>query len=367
MMMKPIKTTGLSSSSTLAAAVVSACVVGALFLTGCATAPLRPDPVYFPPAPAVPRAVHLKSFNSLADLVPPKASWTDIFCGGAVSPFVSVPAGVAFAGDSLYVCDTGGRTVHRWNLATGQAKRFGLHGEVRLATPVDVAVDRAGAAYVADTGRGEVVAFDASGESTRQFKPDGQESYRPVAVAVHESRLYVADVASHRIDVFSTADGRALGAFGKIGSDPGTFYYPMGLATDAAGNVLVSDMMNARVQVFDAEHQHTLSFGQPGNRYGDLGKPKRLAVGPDGTIFVADAEFARVHLFNTQGQLLMLLGDGGDGPGGTPMPAGVAVAVTLPERLASMVPDGFDARYLLFVTNTVGSKRISLYAVGPGR
>ena len=338
-----------------------------MFLTGCASAPLRPDPVYFPPSPATPHAVHLKSFNSLANLVPPKASWTDIFCGGAVSPYVSVPAGIAFAGDSLYVCDTGSNTVHRWNLATGQAKRLGAHGDIWLSTPVDVAVDQAGTAYVADTGRGEVVAFDANGECTRQFKPDGRKSYRPVAVAVQGSRLYVADVASHQIDVFSATDGQQVGAFGRVGSDPGTFYYPVGLANDATGNILVSDMMNARVQVFDADHQQVGSFGQPGDRYGDLGKPKRLAVGPDGTIFVADAGFARVHLFNSQGQLLMLLGADGDSPGGTPMPAGVAVAATLPDRLASIVPEGFDARYFLFVTNTVGPKRISLFAVGTGR
>ena len=367
MTMKPMKTTGLSSSSMLTGVGVLACACGGMFLTGCAAVPLRSDPVYFPPSPAAPHAVHLKSFNSLADLVPPKVSWVDMFRGQGPSPHVSVPGGVAYGGDSLYVCDTGSGIVHRWNLATGEASRLGALGEIRLSTPVDVAVDRAGTAYVADTGRGEVVAFDATGECTGQFKPDGRESYRPVAVAVHGSRLYVADVASHQIDILSTADGQALGAFGKIGSDPGTFYYPMGLATDAAGNVLVSDMMNARVQVFNAGGEHTLSFGQPGDRYGDLGKPKRLAVGPGGTIFVADAEFARVHLFNNQGELLMLLGADGDGPGGTPMPAGVAVAATLPDRLAAMVPDGFGAQYFVFLTNTVGTKRVSLYAIGTGR
>jgi DNA-binding beta-propeller fold protein YncE len=328
---------------------------------------LRPDPVYFPPPPATPHAVHLKSFNSLADLVPPKVSWVDIIRGGAVSPHVETPTGIAFAGDSLYVCDTGNGTVHCWNLATGEARRLGAHGDVQLTTPVDVAVGMAGEVYVADSGRGEVVAFDRSGACTRQFQPEGREGYRPVAVAVHDSRIYTADLASHQVDVFSTAHATAVGAFGQVGSESGTFYYPVGLASDAAGNVLVSDMMNARVQVFGSGHVHVRSIGQPGDRYGDLGKPKGVAVGPDGTIFIADADFARVHLFNSQGQLLMLLGQEGSGPGGTPMPSGLATATTLPERLRAMVPDDFRADYFLFVTNTTGPKRISLYAIGVGR
>ncbi len=46
------------------------------------------------------------------------------------------------------------------------------------------------------------------------------------------------------------------------------------------------------------------------------------------------------------------------------MPAGVPVAPTLPEKHASLVPTGFDAGYFLFTTNTIGTKRISLFAVG---
>ena len=38
------------------------------------------------------------------------------------------------------------------------------------------------------------------------------------------------------------------------GHELGEFYYPMGVATNEHGDVLVSDMMNARVQVFDATH-----------------------------------------------------------------------------------------------------------------
>jgi hypothetical protein len=63
----------------------------------------------------------------------------------------------------------------------------------------------------------------------------------------------------------------------------------------------------------------------------------------------------------------MSLGEPQDQPGGTPLPVGVAIAPTLPDRLASLVPADFNARYFLFVSNSVGSRRISLFAIGERR
>ena len=346
--------------------VVSALICATLLSQGCASTSMRAEPVYFPSPPALPRVVHLRSFNSLGEMVPPRVSWVDFLRGTPPSPRVGTPGGIAFRDGRLYLCDTTINAVHVWDLADGQAKRLGVQGEPRLDKPVDVAVDQDGTVYVADTGRAEVVAFYADGTSSRSFKPAQRESYRPVAVAVDSSKLYAADIASHQIDVFSTSDGHLLHTFGTVGRDPGQFYFPMGLAVGTRGELVVSDMMNSRVQVFDSQFNPTLSMGQPGNRYGDMGKPKRLTVGPDGTVFIADVEFAHVHLFNDRGQLLMLMGGPEIGSGGTPMPAGIAVAENLPATLADLVPAGFQADYYVFVTNSAGAKRISLYAVGTG-
>ena len=307
--------------------------------------------------------MHLTSFNSIADLVSPERSWVQFFRGIAPSPHVHTPAGLAFRDDCLYVCDTGFDVVHRWDLRTGKAAKIGRDGEPRLLEPVDVTVDVTGAVYVADTGLGEVIAFQTDGTAIRRFKPAGPEGHQPVAVAVDGERLYVADIRVHQVHVFSTTDGKKLGSFGGIGGQTGRFHYPMGLAVAGDGNLCVADMMNSRVQVFDTAHNCVLSFGQPGDRYGDMGKPKRLAVGPDGVVFVGDVDFAHIHLFDKQGRLLMLFGGPDDGPGNTPLPAGIAVAPSLPPALTALVPPGFGADYFLFVANKIGPKRLSLYAV----
>lgn len=331
---------------------------------GCAPSGIRTEPVYFPPPPAEPRAVHLVSFNSLADVVPAKVNWVDALLGGrSASPFVRTPVGLAFQGETLYICDVTAGSILAWNLTTGRTRTLGRDGEVTLVTPVDVAADEWGSIYVADTGLSRVVAFDLATGGMRQLSPPDRDDYRPVAVAAAAGRLYVADAAAHQVDAYSLPDLELATSIGSVGSDDGNFYYPAGLAVAPDGRLVVADTFNSRVQVFDAAGNHTASFGQAGDRYGDMGKPKRVAVAPGGVVFVADSEFARVHLFDLQGRLLMLLGDD-SGPAAVAMPSAVAVAPTLPESLAEAVPAGFHAEYFLFLAESVGDRRLSLYAVG---
>lgn len=334
-------------------------------LSGCATPRITADLAYFPPPPATARVVHLKSFNRLYEIVAPQKSARSIVRGQGMGPFVGRPAGIDYRDGCLLVCDAKRGVVHIWNLATGEATKLGDTGSIRLSKPVAVAARADGTVYVADTERGEVVAFGNRGENAVRIKPPAAQEYRPVDVAVTGSRLYVADLVRHRIDIFDTTANQWLRSIGELGSHSGQFYYPMGIAASPNGGLLVSDSMNSRIQIFDAQYEVQFSFGRHGNRYGDLGKPRHLTVGPDGTIFVADPEFAHVHLFDSRGRLLMLLGGGDGQTGSTPLPTGVAVAKTLPETLvAALLPEGFTAKYYLFVSNGIGAKRISLYAVG---
>ncbi len=270
--------------------------------------------------------------------------------------------GLAWRGETLYICDTNVNYVHAWNLASSATRRIGAGGE--LKKPVAVAVDEHGRVFVADTVRGEVIAFDPSGSEIRRFQPPHATEYRPVAVAVSGSALSVADMTSHSIDVYSIPTGRVIRSIGERGSSSSSDSYPSGVSLDAAGQVYVSFMMNARVQVFDTDGRLARTIGMPGNRYGSLGTPKDIAVGPDGVSFVADAQFGCIHLFDPDGRVLLVIGGPRDEPGGTPLPNGMAIATLLPEKLLDLVPVGFKARYYVWVSNTTGQKRLALFAVG---
>jgi sugar lactone lactonase YvrE len=327
---------------------------------------VKPELVYFPSSPATARVVHLKSFNRLSELVPTRTTFVDLFRGRSAGSRVLRPNGIVYHDGHLYICDTGLRTVHDWDLATGRARRLGDSGPLTLSLPVAAAVDKAGAVFVADAAGGDVVGFDPATGFGRRYRPSARPGFKPVAVAVGEGRLYVADQDSLRIELFSIGDGSHLAGF-DVRDSAGGWALPTGLAIDDAGTLYVADMPAGRIMAFMQDGSLVRSIGQRGNRYGDLGQPKGVAIGPDDVLFVADAEFGHVHIFNADGRLLMLIGGPKDEPGGTPMPVGVAVAPSLPDHLTSLVPRDFAAHYFVFVTDAAGGKRISLFAVGSSR
>ena len=131
------------------------CAIG----PGCATPAPRANIVYFPKSASKARVIHLQSFNGLRDLVPRKPGFLELLRGGAAHPQVGRPAGLAYRDGHLYICDTQDNVVHDWNLSNGEARRIGRTGGLTLMEPVAVAVDDRGTVFVADTGRGEVVAY----------------------------------------------------------------------------------------------------------------------------------------------------------------------------------------------------------------
>ena len=58
-------------------------------------------------------------------------------------------------------------------------------------------------------------------------------------------RLYVADAANHRIQVFETS-GKLLDIWGKEGSDLGELCYPHDISFDSKGNLYITETLEGR-------------------------------------------------------------------------------------------------------------------------
>ena len=97
--------------------------------------------------------------------------------------------------------------------------------------------------------------------------------------------------------------------WGVVGSSPGQFAEPRGLAADARGNIYVADTKNNRIQIFDGNGQFVREFGSKGPGEGQLNEPCGLAVEPQGEVWVADTWNQRIAHFSAEGKPLGSLVD----------------------------------------------------------
>jgi sugar lactone lactonase YvrE len=192
----------------------------------------------------------------------------------------------------------------------------GLGGEMN--GPRGVATDAGGNVYVADTLNHRIQKLDSSGTWERAWGKGvlmhggagftvctaaanclagsagglGGEMNQPHGVATDaDGNVYVADTINHRIQKFDSS-GTWERAWGKgvnggagfevctaaanclAGSDGGLggeMFGPIGVATDASGNVYVADAGNNRVQKFDSSGTWERAWGKNVNGGGTFG------------------------------------------------------------------------------------------------
>jgi DNA-binding beta-propeller fold protein YncE len=175
-----------------------------------------------------------------------------------------------------------------------------------------------------------VAAFGPDWKLETYFGDDNLEHPGGVAIDEENRFLYVVDTAGQRVAVFDADSFKFLRYVGgppkSVGDDdPGTFSKPSNVAVDKEGNICVSDTMNNRVQIFDAEGKFISTFGKSGDGPGDFARPKGITIDADNHIWVADAFTNRVQIFDHEGHLLAFFGTGGDLPGQFGVPSGLYV------------------------------------------
>jgi sugar lactone lactonase YvrE len=284
--------------------------------------------ISFPAPPERARLVYRGELRSDRDVAAP-GFWRRVVSALAVERApdrLQAPFGLAFdPSGRLLVTDTARRAVIVFDRDRGAYHVISPSGADALALPLGVDADAQGRIYVADGLRGVVRVFSPDGDPVARLDARGALQ-RPTGLAVDRRRglLYVADTPAHVVRVLRL-DGTPVRELGGHGSGPGQMNYPTFLAVDGAGQLVVNDAMNFRVQIFDPEGQLASAFGKLGNGSGDMSRSKGVAVDQRGHVYVADALFDNFQIFDRAGRLLMFVGEQGRGPGQFWMPAGLAI------------------------------------------
>lgn len=172
------------------------------------------------------------------------------------------PGGIAIdqSRNRLYVADAKDSRIAVFDTTTlkfvgyfGSPGKPGLHENGTFNSPTNVAVDRKGMIYVADTWNYRVQILDANGKFVRAFGQQGDrpgEFIRPKGIAVDsEGHIYVADAEFNNFQILQP-DGTPLLAVGNLGTDPGQFALVAGLYIDPSDRIYTSEMFHGRLQVF---------------------------------------------------------------------------------------------------------------------
>lgn len=290
-----------------------------------ATWPLPPEP---------PRIRYVTTYRGADDFKPVKKPSRLVAmllgaqdAGAQPSDMMVKPYGVAISPEGrVYVADTAARRVFQFDTDAKTVSFVGERGGSRLTKPIGVAVDNQGTVFVADGTLKRVFGYAPDGRLTIAIGHDG-ELANPSGLAIDRAnrRLYVADAAKHQILSYSTVDGSPRPPIGKRGSEPGEFNFPTNLAVDGRGRLYVTDTLNFRIQIFNAEGKFVKTFGTLGDSPGYLNRPKGVGVDSQGHIYVIDASFNNFQIFDEDGQLLLYVGVGGNRPGEFFLPAGLSI------------------------------------------
>jgi DNA-binding beta-propeller fold protein YncE len=339
-----------------------ACAALVLVSMACATPARKQEaPVYFPPAPELPRIQFLVSIKGLKD-VEQQSSFNRFVVGERQDVRLDKPYGVAMHDGRIYVCDTNASVV----VFDLKAKRYGpmpgATGPGRLVQPINISIDAHGTKYVADPGRGQVVTFDRDDAYQNAYGTPG--AWRPVDAVAWEDRIYVADPANGLVKVFDKTTGGLVRSIGDSGEPQERLDRPTNLAFDNEGYLYVTDAGRFQVIKFDRDGHFKTTFGQPGDNLGHFARPKGIALDRDGRLYAVDASFNNVQVFNREGRLLMFFGEGGETEGQLLLPAKVSIDYDDVPYFQQYAGPQFRIEYLLLVTSQFGERSISVFGYG---
>jgi sugar lactone lactonase YvrE len=293
-----------------------------------------------------PRIEWLGAIGSAADLQS-GSNWLEklknlIF--GAEPTEMIRPAALAINDERLLVvADPGVPTVHFFDLERRRYDRADDAVAAELVSPVGVALDDQGRAYVADSVQRRIFVLDSEGSLVARLGEGLLE--RPTGIALDPTRqlLYVVDTLACQV-VTLDLSGKEVGRFGQRGAGPGELNAPTFLSVAPDGTLAVADSLNFRVQRFSRDGSPLGAFGQVGDASGDFTRPKGVGTDLRGQVYVADAAFENVQVFGPDGRLLLAFGGPGTGPGGFYLPAGVFVDASN----VIWVADSFNRRVQAF-------------------
>ncbi|MFH0866525.1 MAG: 6-bladed beta-propeller [Bacteroidota bacterium] len=317
--------------------------------------------IIFPPPPDTTRIQFLTKISNSADVTGTRTAFAKLVFGNADEALTfSKPYGVAMHKGKLYVCDN---PIHGLEIIDFENNSFDYFiptGKGQLQMPLNCDVDDNGYIYVADALRMQIIVFDEKGDYITCFGE--KENFKPTDVYVKDNKIWVVNLAGHKINVYSKdSTDKLLFSFpdSKDGKEE-YLYSPTNICvTD--DKVYVTDVGACKIKTYSHKGIYLNSVGSTGKGLGQFVRPKGIAVDRDSNLYVVDASFENVQIFNSKGQLLMFFGGAYTGSGYMCLPSKVIIDYDNISYFQQYVDPSFTLKYLIIVVNQYGPDKINIY------
>lgn len=239
---------------------------------------------------------------------------------------IPAPRGVALAEDGeVYVLDTAAR-IQVYG-PDGTVRRSWRMPESEVGSPEDLTVLADGRIVVPDTHYHRVLVFDRDGREISRFgefgRGLGQFIYPVSAVLDDDGNLFVCEYGSNdRVQKFDP-DGTPLLAFGGFGTEPGEFQRPSGMVW-LDGRLYVADAANNRVQIFSGAGEFIGVLCDASGSAPVLRFPYDITLAPRGRLLVVEWGAGRMTELSLDGTVCGRYGTAGPGEGQFSTPWGIA-------------------------------------------
>ena len=228
---------------------------------------------------------------------------------GAAEGQISSPRGVVVAADGVYIVERDNARVQKFTTQGALVWKTGSTGagDGQLSAPVGLAVN-GGSVYVADTNNRRVAVFDAaSGKFIKNIGQGGNDLNQllaPVAVAFDvDGKMFVADSGNRRVQVYEKDGVPARMIAGAAGSaDSFGSLGPGGVVVDAKNTVWASDPSNHRLMQFDFNGKFIKQISSPPDMPVQMQSPLGLASDATGQVYAADSVARQVYVFSAAGE-----------------------------------------------------------------
>jgi sugar lactone lactonase YvrE len=220
----------------------------------------------------------------------------------------------------------------------------------RLKFPTSVVTSFSGDRYITDSLNNRVIRIDPAGVYKQFWGTLGTgpgQFNNPQGVAMDaDGNIYVVDSGNNRVQKFDV-NGVFLGVWGGFGTGDGQFNNPSDVYV-AGNRIYVTDTGNDRLQSFDRSGNYLGQWGSHGGEEGQFDSPVGVAVDVEGYVYVVDRDNGRIEKFDQTGGLIATWGSPGGSSGQLDKPWGIAV----------------DSNGYVYVTEQ-GSYRVQVFRPAP--